>query len=83
MIRNLVLHCNNSYRVEKAVTILNGSCQEIRAAARIQFRTHLYYLDYHHVETTAIDVTWVAHLSPDRLNMIELICNYWKGKRII
>ena len=82
MIRDLVLHCGNSHQVGQAVTILNDSCQEIREAARIQFRTHLFYLDYQHGETKANDVTWVAHLSPDRLNMIELLCKYWKGKQI-
>lgn len=41
-------------------------------------RTHLYYLDYDYTPEE-YDVTLVAQLSMDRLQMLELICKHWDG----
>lgn len=44
----------------------------------MNFRTHLYFLDYNYVPTPD-DVTLVAQLSMDRLQMLEMLCQYWEG----
>lgn len=57
-------------------------CYEFRRAKITQYRTHLYYIDYHYNspgESVDSDVTLVAQLSMDRLQMIESLCKHWDG----
>lgn len=57
-------------------------CYEFRRAKITQYRTHLYYIDYHYnspAESVDSDVTLVAQLSMDRLQMIESLCKHWDG----
>lgn len=57
-------------------------CYEFRRAKITQYRTHLYYIDYHYKspeDSVHCDVTLVAQLSMDRLQMIESLCKHWNG----
>ncbi|XP_048779564.1 xylosyl- and glucuronyltransferase LARGE1-like [Ostrea edulis] len=53
-------------------------CYEFRLEQFVVHRTHLYYLDYDYTPEE-YDVTLVAQLSMDRLQMLELICKHWDG----
>ncbi|XP_014666068.1 PREDICTED: glycosyltransferase-like protein LARGE1, partial [Priapulus caudatus] len=55
-------------------------CYEFRRARVVVHRTHLYYIDYDYEPTPdGTDVTLVAHLSMDRLQMVEAISKHWEG----
>ena len=54
-------------------------CYEFRRSRDIKYRTHLYYLDYEESLPDPYDVTWMAHLSLDRLPMLERLCQLWEG----
>lgn len=54
-------------------------CLSFRAAQRVKLRTHLYYMDYSHVDIDDFDVTLVLQLSMDRLQFLERLVNYWEG----
>lgn len=42
-------------------------------------RTHLYFLHYECEPADSTDVTLVAQLSMDRLQLLEAICKHWEG----
>ncbi|XP_052215378.1 xylosyl- and glucuronyltransferase LARGE2s-like isoform X2 [Dreissena polymorpha] len=56
----------------------DDECYDFRRERIIVHRTHIFYLDYNY---TAVewDVTLVAQLSMDRLQMLETICKHWEG----
>lgn len=54
-------------------------CYEFKRSQQINFRTHIYYIDYEYESRDPNDVTLVAQLSMDRLQMIEEIAKHWKG----
>ncbi|EDO48661.1 predicted protein [Nematostella vectensis] len=55
-------------------------CYEFKQEQHLTQRTHLYYLDYDFtVEYGPHDVTLVAQLSMDRLQMVEALCQNWEG----
>lgn len=54
-------------------------CYIVRRERLLTRRTHLYYLDYEFTKHDEYDVTLVAQLSMDRLQMIEAICKQWSG----
>ncbi|CAH1786754.1 unnamed protein product [Owenia fusiformis] len=53
-------------------------CYDFRRESKLQHRTHLYYIDYEYTPVVD-DITLVAQLSMDRLQMLETICNHWDG----
>ncbi|KAI0217770.1 LARGE xylosyl- and glucuronyltransferase 1 [Lamellibrachia satsuma] len=53
-------------------------CYEFRREPSLIHRTHLYYLEYSYTPTED-DVTLVAQLSMDRLQMLETLCEHWSG----
>jgi glycosyltransferase-like protein LARGE len=56
-------------------------CYEFRRAHVNSLRTHLYFLDYEYEPSPdGYDVTLVAQLSMDRLQMVEALCKHWEGK---
>lgn len=64
----------------------DDECYDFRRERLIVHRTHLYYIEYDYstVTTTAAaagdnDVTLVAQLSTDRLQMLETLCIHWPG----
>ncbi|KAJ8261643.1 hypothetical protein GJAV_G00156640 [Gymnothorax javanicus] len=55
-------------------------CYEFRRERLTVHRTHLYFLHYEYDPTPdGTDVTLVAQLSMDRLQMLEAICKHWEG----
>ncbi|XP_053243289.1 xylosyl- and glucuronyltransferase LARGE2 [Podarcis raffonei] len=55
-------------------------CYDFRRQSLIQHRVHLFFLQYDFpILADAIDVTLVAQLSMDRLQMLEAICKHWTG----
>jgi hypothetical protein len=58
----------------------DDACYELRKARDAKYRTHLFYLSYDVGKIDDNDITWVAQLSLDRLQMIEPLCRLWEGK---
>lgn len=55
-------------------------CYEFNRAQSIEHRTHLYYIDFQYEQSPdGNDVTLVAQLSMDRLQMVEALCEQWEG----
>ncbi|XP_065197439.1 xylosyl- and glucuronyltransferase LARGE1-like [Sycon ciliatum] len=54
-------------------------CADFRQARETTYRTHLYYLNYEWPEFESNDVTLVTQLSMDRLQVLEALCDHWKG----
>ncbi|XP_072842094.2 xylosyl- and glucuronyltransferase LARGE2 isoform X2 [Pogona vitticeps] len=55
-------------------------CYDFRRQSLIQHRVHLFFLQYDFPALNdAADVTLVAQLSMDRLQMLEAICKHWTG----
>ncbi|TWW65079.1 LARGE xylosyl- and glucuronyltransferase 1 [Takifugu flavidus] len=55
-------------------------CYEFRRERFTVHRTHLYFLHYEYeAASDNTDVTLVAQLSMDRLQMLEAICKHWEG----
>lgn len=47
-------------------------------------RTHLYFLEFEYqASPDECDITLVAQLSMDRLQMVEMLCEYWDGNKHI
>ncbi|XP_072033911.1 xylosyl- and glucuronyltransferase LARGE1-like [Amphiura filiformis] len=58
----------------------DDQCYEFRRERILMHRTHLYYLDFQYTpKSDGNDVTLVAQLSMDRLQMLEAICKHWEG----
>lgn len=59
-------------------------CYEFRRAGMTSLRTHLYFLDFNYQSSPdECDITLVAQLSMDRLQMVEMLCEYWDGNYIV
>ena len=56
----------------------DDECYDFRRERLIVHRTHLYYIEYDYVPVPN-DVTLVAQLSTDRLQMLESLCTHWTG----
>lgn len=71
---------NQENSIEQQLNALNeeDECYDFRRERVLIHRTHLFYLDYSY-EPTEWDVTLVAQLSMDRLQMLETICKHWEG----
>ncbi|TRZ22783.1 hypothetical protein HGM15179_004299 [Zosterops borbonicus] len=55
-------------------------CYDFRQQHLIQHRIHLFFLQYEFLAfPNPTDVTLVAQLSMDRLQMLEAICKHWAG----
>lgn len=84
LLRREVIGCsdNNKNILEQKnlIKTLNkyDICYEFRRAKVATYRTHLYYLEYEY-NPTENDITLAAQLSMDRLQMIESLCQHWKG----
>ncbi|XP_071505018.1 xylosyl- and glucuronyltransferase LARGE1-like [Diadema antillarum] len=70
---------NNTLREKLSSLDEDDQCYEFRREQLLMHRTHLYYLDYVKPKITDTDVTLVAQLSMDRLQMLEAICKHWEG----
>ncbi|KAF7228771.1 xylosyl- and glucuronyltransferase LARGE1 [Nothobranchius furzeri] len=73
---------HNSENLQKTLSELDEDdpCYEFRRERFTVHRTHLYFLHYEYEPSSdSTDVTLVAQLSMDRLQMLEAICKHWEG----
>uniref|UniRef100_A0A7N6BV38 LARGE xylosyl- and glucuronyltransferase 1 n=1 Tax=Anabas testudineus TaxID=64144 RepID=A0A7N6BV38_ANATE len=73
---------HNSENLQKTLSELDEDdpCYEFRRERFTVHRTHLYFLHYEYEPSSDnTDVTLVAQLSMDRLQMLEAICKHWEG----
>ncbi|XP_061885639.1 xylosyl- and glucuronyltransferase LARGE2s isoform X2 [Entelurus aequoreus] len=72
--------CLESIQLQKALEDLDedDQCYDFRRERITIHRVHLYFLQYEYM-LTENDVTLVAQLSMDRLQMLEAICKHWEG----
>ncbi|XP_028811523.1 xylosyl- and glucuronyltransferase LARGE2s [Denticeps clupeoides] len=73
---------SESTRLQVALEELDedDQCYEFRRERITVHRVHLYFLQYEYTPTDDdTDVTLVAQLSMDRLQMLEAICKHWEG----
>uniref|UniRef100_A0AAR2JT64 LARGE xylosyl- and glucuronyltransferase 1 n=1 Tax=Pygocentrus nattereri TaxID=42514 RepID=A0AAR2JT64_PYGNA len=73
---------HNSENLQKTLLELDEDdpCYEFRRERFTVHRTHLYFLHYEYEPSAdQSDVTLVAQLSMDRLQMLEAICKHWEG----
>ncbi|KAG8438703.1 hypothetical protein GDO86_005045 [Hymenochirus boettgeri] len=74
--------CPSEADLQKQLSELDEDdlCYEFRRERFTVHRTHLYFLHYEYkAEADDTDVTLVAQLSMDRLQMLEAICKHWEG----
>uniref|UniRef100_A0A3B4A732 LARGE xylosyl- and glucuronyltransferase 2 n=1 Tax=Periophthalmus magnuspinnatus TaxID=409849 RepID=A0A3B4A732_9GOBI len=58
----------------------DDQCYDFRRERLTVHRVHLYFLHYEYPRTdNGSDITLVAQLSMDRLQMLEAICKHWEG----
>uniref|UniRef100_A0AAR2K3D1 LARGE xylosyl- and glucuronyltransferase 2 n=1 Tax=Pygocentrus nattereri TaxID=42514 RepID=A0AAR2K3D1_PYGNA len=58
----------------------DDQCYDFRRERIMVHRVHLYFLQYEYTSTEDdTDITLVAQLSMDRLQMLEAICKHWEG----
>ncbi|KAG7482156.1 LARGE xylosyl-and glucuronyltransferase 2 [Solea senegalensis] len=58
----------------------DDQCYDFRRERLTIHRVHLYFLQYQYTPTEDdTDITLVAQLSMDRLQMLEAICKHWEG----
>lgn len=82
--RRELIGCNNTKvtHVQEALNSIDedDACYEFRRARVVQHRTHLYYIEYDYEPAAeGNDVTLIAQLSMDRLQMVEALCKHWEG----
>ncbi|CAB1339674.1 unnamed protein product [Coregonus sp. 'balchen'] len=73
---------SESVRLQEALEELDeeDQCYDFRRERITVHRVHLYFLQYEYTPTgDDTDVTLVAQLSMDRLQMLEAICKHWEG----
>ena len=86
LLRRELIGCNNTKSgYSESANLINeldedDSCYEFRRSRVTQHRTHLYYIEYDYEPSPeGNDVTLVAQLSMDRLQMVEALCQHWEG----
>ncbi|XP_063608554.1 xylosyl- and glucuronyltransferase LARGE2s-like [Penaeus indicus] len=84
LLRRELFGCNHSRSVivPNPLSQLNeeDECYEFRRARQTNYRTHLFFLDNEYDPTPdGFDVTLVATLSMDRLQMVEQLLKHWDG----
>lgn len=89
LLRRELIGCNGSTsssagasHLQDALNLLDEDdpCYDFRRARVAQHRTHLYYIEYDYEPSPeGNDVTLVAQLSMDRLQMVEALCKHWEG----
>ncbi|KAK6294804.1 hypothetical protein J4Q44_G00356340 [Coregonus suidteri] len=73
---------SESVRLQEALEELDedDQCYDFRRERITMHRVHLYFLQYEYTPTgDDTDITLVAQLSMDRLQMLEAICKHWEG----
>ena len=80
VLRRELFYCADPKETAVNPQVSHDPCHEIKSAAHIRFRTHLFYIGYQEKSENPHDVTWVSQLSLDRLHMIEALCELWEGR---
>lgn len=83
LLRRELFGCGSTNAVDSVQEQINAineddECYDFRRERVIVHRTQLYYLDYNYTPVQW-DVTLVAQLSMDRLQMLDTICKHWEG----
>jgi len=82
LLRRQLLLCNDSTpsSLPDDQTMTDDPCYDLRKASHWKYRTHLFYSDYEedYIHNNN-DVTYVAQMSLDRLQILESLCNLWEG----
>lgn len=73
------IQTNNKASSKETDLDKEDQCYEFKRSQTINFRTHIYYIDYEYESKDPNDVTLVAQLSMDRLQMIEELSKHWQG----
>ncbi|KAL7647737.1 UNVERIFIED_CONTAM: hypothetical protein RMT77_001346 [Armadillidium vulgare] len=83
LLRRELFGCNNSRSLPpNPLSQLSeeDECYDFRRAKVTNYRTHLFFLDYEYEPfPNGFDVTLVATLSMDRLQMVEQLLLHWEG----
>ncbi|CAL4062930.1 unnamed protein product [Meganyctiphanes norvegica] len=85
LLRRELFGCSNSHNVDISINGLDqlseeDECYEFRRAKQTNYRTHLFFLDhYYEAASDGYDITLVATLSMDRLQMVEQLLTHWEG----
>jgi glycosyltransferase-like protein LARGE len=77
LLRRELIGCGRAETEDRSLS-LDDKCYDFRYAAQLIRRTHLFYLPYDY-KPSPQDVTLVAQLSVDRLQMIEPLYKHWEG----
>ena len=71
---------NNGSNPDNSIDDDEDPCYEFNQAPHLKHRVHVFYIEYDYTPTPdGNDVTLVAQLSLDRLQMIEQLCEQWSG----
>lgn len=57
----------------------HGLCRRFDKSAQINYRTHLFLLEYEYNFRSVYDVTLITQCSADRLTLFEDLCKRWQG----
>ncbi|XP_073514949.1 xylosyl- and glucuronyltransferase LARGE2 isoform X1 [Phyllobates terribilis] len=81
LLRRELIGCPSDKEQEEVLDQLDEEdiCYDFRRERLASHRVHLSFLPHQILPEDPTDVTLVAQLSMDRLQMLELICRHWEG----
>lgn len=75
---NQTLYATKVEQESKLEPITEKFCKDIQPRPQDKLRTFLYFLEFE-MEQSAFDVTFVVHLSLDRLQVLDQLAMHWLG----